>query len=117
LCICHTGPWAVFKPMTWERQHCVDTNESQSAFGNQLGDRLIPSTPLLESKKQILRNGRPLFSLSQCIFPWSQRSQLKDCSIFSACSLVYRMHVKHVWVEGVQGKRVLLLHPISSKSL
>lgn len=52
-------------------------------------DSSLPLRSLLESKKQIRRNGRQLFSLSQSIFPWSQRPQLKDSALFLVCVLLF----------------------------
>lgn len=52
-------------------------------------DSSLPLRSLLESKKQIRRNGRQLFSLSQSIFPWSQRPQLKNWALFLVCVLLF----------------------------
>lgn len=89
------GPWAVFEPMTEERQRCVDTNESQSACGNQLGDRLIPSTPFSVREQETNTEKQ-----TPAVLPIPKFFSLKSAptaerlgSIFSPCSLVYRMHV------------------------
>lgn len=90
-----TGPRAVFEPMTYEMRHCMDTNESQSACGNQLGDRLIPSPPFSVREQETNTEKR-----TPAVLPVPKHFSLKSAptaerlgSIFSPCSLVYRMHV------------------------
>lgn len=90
-----TSPRAVFEPMTYETQHYMDTNESQSACGNQLGDRLIPSPPFSVREQETNTEKR-----TPAVLPVPKHFSLKSAptaerlgSIFSLCSLVYRMHV------------------------
>lgn len=86
---------AVLEPMTYETRHCVDTNESQSACGNQLGDRLIPSPPFSVREQETNTEKR-----TPAVLPVPKHFSLKSApaaeklgSIFSLCSLVYQMHV------------------------
>lgn len=90
-----TGPRAVFEPMTYETRHCMDTNESQSACANQLGDQLIPSPPfsVREQETNMEKRTPAVLSVPKHFSLKSAPTAERLSSIFSLCSLVYRMHV------------------------
>lgn len=79
-----SSQWPTKRSTTW-----ILMSLSQHVETSLGTDSSLPLRSLLESKKQIQRNGRQLFSLSQSIFPWSQRPQLKDSALFLVCVLLF----------------------------
>lgn len=89
------GLWDVLEPVPYERQHCVDANESQSACWIQLGDRLI-SFPLFSIREQETKLEKPTPAVLSVPKRFSLKSELTAenlSSIFRLCSLVYWMRV------------------------